>query len=218
MEDGAAPSGGTAAGLIAFLDYMIKHNEMVEATASSFRTACRRVLETEGDLDALDLRDADLDAIVRRFRNKYRASMKIQSIDTYEQRFRDSVTMYRKWLNDEPDWRPKRRRRAPTSNGSPSARSAGRQARVPETQASVATQINNEAAARLDVGRPSMITYPFPIRPGLQGTITLPEDLSRREAKRISAFVAALVSEDEDDGPPHGEQPEQHAVPDRSDN
>jgi hypothetical protein len=42
-----------------------------------------------------------------------------------------------------------------------------------------------------------MIKYPFPIRPGLQGTITLPEDLSMREAKRIAAFVSTLAIEDE---------------------
>jgi hypothetical protein len=211
MEEGVSPSSGTAAGLIAFLDYMIKHNEMVEATASSFRTACKRTLETEGDLDSLDIRNADLDAIIRRFRIKYRASMKSQSLDTYEQRFRDSVTMYRKWLNDDPDWRPTRRRRTATSNGGPSSRGAGRQTRPPETQASVSPQIDNEPDI---AGRPGMITYPFPIRPGLQGTITLPENLSRREAKRISAFVAALVSEEEEQATPQGEQPEQHVVAD----
>ena len=40
-------------------------------------------------------------------------------------------------------------------------------------------------------------TYPFPIRAGLQGRITLPENLTRREADRISAFIKTLAMEDE---------------------
>jgi hypothetical protein len=41
-----------------------------------------------------------------------------------------------------------------------------------------------------------MITYPFPIRPGMQGKITLPEDLTRREVQRIAAFVGTLATDD----------------------
>jgi len=42
-----------------------------------------------------------------------------------------------------------------------------------------------------------MITYPFPIRPGLRGSIQLPEDLTAREASRIAAFIATLAVEEE---------------------
>jgi hypothetical protein len=87
--------------------------------------------------------------------------------------------------------------------------------RSPETQAPVSPQIDNEPDAPYVAGRPSMITYPFPIRPGLQGTITLPENLSQREAKRIFAFVAALVSEEEEQATPQGEQPQQQVVADQ---
>lgn len=38
-----------------------------------------------------------------------------------------------------------------------------------------------------------MITYPLPIRRGVQGRLVLPEDLSKKEAQRIANFVAALA-------------------------
>ena len=46
--------------------------------------------------------------------------------------------------------------------------------------------------------RPTLITYPFPLRGGLQVKITLPEDLTEREARRIAAFVVTLVSDPAD--------------------
>jgi hypothetical protein len=197
--DGVSPNSGTGAGLIAFLAYLIKRNEMVEATASALRTGCRKVLTVESDLNAVDIKSGDLDDLVRRFRHKYRGDIKDRSLDTYEQRFRQSADMYRKWLNEE-DWRPNsaRRRQAPngaTSKSSPSQTNSAGQ--VADT--------TNRPSDHSDPGHdrpphPGMITYPFPIRAGLQGKITLPEDLTRREAKRIAAFVAALVSDEEDDG------------------
>lgn len=44
---------------------------------------------------------------------------------------------------------------------------------------------------------PPMITYPFPLRPGVRGSVTLPEDLSPQEARRLGAFVAAIAMGDE---------------------
>ena len=54
-----------------------------------------------------------------------------------------------------------------------------------------------EKAPTVEQHQPGMIKYPFPIRPGLQGTVTLPEDLTIREARRVAAFVATLALEDE---------------------
>ncbi len=44
------------------------------------------------------------------------------------------------------------------------------------------------------VGSPGtrMVNYPFPIRPGLLATLTLPEDLSDDEAGRLAGFIKAL--------------------------
>ena len=44
------------------------------------------------------------------------------------------------------------------------------------------------------VTRPgSMLDYPFPLRPGLQARLTLPEDLTVEEASRLGAFLTTLA-------------------------
>lgn len=189
VEEAVSPSSGTGAGLLTFLDYLINRNEMVEATASALRTGCKKVLDVEGDPNAVDLRSADVDDIVRRFRNRWRGQMKDKSIDQYDQRFRQSVEMYRKWLEDDPSWRPSARTRSTAVatkrtavNGSTMAAAA-----VPELTADAPS---SPPAAGL-------VTYPLPIRPGVQGRLMLPEDLTAKEAKRIANFVSALAFEEQ---------------------
>lgn len=183
---------GTGGALIDFLNWTIKKNEMVESTAVALRTGCQKVLSTESDPDAVDLRTTDIDALVNRFRNRHRLDIKDRTLDQYEQRFRQSVDMYFKWLEGDQTWKPSQRKRQ--SPGAPSKFSSSRGNGTPLSIASVeATQdVASQRGTR-------MITYPFPIRAGIQGSITLPEDTSLREAERIAAFVAALAVDSNSD-------------------
>jgi hypothetical protein len=194
----ANPNSGTAAGLLAFLDRLIRKNEMVEATASALRTGCKKVLAVEDDLDAIDIRTADLDDIVRRFRNKERGELKDKVIEVYESRFRQSVEMYQKWLVDDPTWRPQTRRRTSANpyraggnrggNATPGRQATGS---APAAPPEVARQAGLSAQTMTLPGQ--MITYPIVVRPGVHGKIILPEDLTLREAKRIAAIIPTLA-------------------------
>ncbi len=187
-EGRAAPGDGTGAGMIAWLGWTIQKNMMVDATASALRTASQKVLAVEDGWATVEVSSLDLDSIVNRFRIKHRGDMKDQTLNTYEQRFRQTVDMYGKWLADEP-WQPATRKRT----ARPAAGSSNGSAAAP-TSKSPAVQQQPEVALP---PQPGMITYPFPIRPGMQGKITLPEDLSTREAKRIAAFIGTLAFDDE---------------------
>ncbi len=190
-EQGASPGDGTAAGMIAWLGWVIEKNEMVDTTAGALRTGCQKVLAVEDDWNSLDTRTMDVDSIVSRFRNKHRGDMKTSTLDAYEQRLRQSVDMYVKWLNDDPTWKPAQRRRAPK----PVANGNG-------ASAAPKPSVQQQEPPKVDLPpQPGMITYPFPIRPGMQGKIMLPEDLTMREAKRIAAFVSTLAFEDEPEPP-----------------
>ena len=185
-EGRAAPGDGTGAGMIEWLGWTIKKNEMVDATASALRTASQKVLAVEEDWATTEVKSLDLDSIVSRFRIKHRGDMKDQTLNTYEQRFRQTVDMYGKWLAGEP-WQPATRKRTPrattpSNNGSASSTQMSTVQEQPKVE---------------QPPQPGMITYPFPIRPGMQGKITLPENLSVREAKRIAAFINTLAFEDE---------------------
>jgi hypothetical protein len=113
--------------------------------------------------------------------------MKDQSVDVYESRFRSCIEMYIKWLNDEKDWMPA------TSRARKSVSSGG----AAKRQGAPVAPLRAPDATEEAPSGPGVITYPFPIRAGVQGKITLPEDLTRREADRISAFIKTLAIEDE---------------------
>lgn len=188
-SSGAKPGDGTAAGMIAWLNWTIASNELVEATAVALRTGCIKVLAVEDDLDEVDVKAVDIDTIVLRFRNKHRGTMKDQTINTYEQRFRQTVEMYKKWLDNDASWRPATRNRGGAGVARKSEKQAG--VSVPSAKVETAVQAESTPSAHL-------IQYPFPIRPGLQGKISLPENLTVREARRIANFVASLAFEDEE--------------------
>lgn len=182
-----AATDGSGAALIGFLNWTIEKNELVEATASALRTGCMKVLAVEDGWERLDLRSADLDSIVGRFKNKHRLDMKDRTREQYEQRFRQSVDMFLKWLAEDPTWKPAQRRRPSQGNG---ANAKPAQVTPTPPAPTAQTPVSSQSG---------MITYPFPIRPGLRGTIQLPEDLTAREAQRIAAFIATLAVEEEHD-------------------
>ncbi|WP_460932316.1 hypothetical protein [Phycicoccus ginsengisoli] len=181
------PNSGTAQGLIDFLTWVLDNDYMNAATASGLRTGVKKVLEAEPDLSALDIRHADVDDILLRFRNRNRGKMKDKSVEVYESRFKSSCDMYVKWLNGDKDWNPVASRSRRPSNG---------EKRVSKPQPSPVVAPREDDVTHV-AAQPGLITYPFPIRSGLQGKITLPENLTQREAERISAFIKTLAFEDE---------------------
>lgn len=189
-EKNAAPGDGTGAGMIEWLGWTIQKNEMVDATASALRTACQKVLAVEDGWTSMDMKTLDIESTASRFRIKHRGDMKDQTLNTYEQRFRQTVDMYGKWLAGDQTWKPTQRKRTVRQtlpNGSTFT-----------TPTPATPTVTEPAPPKVDLPpQPGMITYPFPIRPGMQGQITLPEDLSVKESKRIAAFISALAFEDE---------------------
>lgn len=191
----AQPNSGTGAGLIAFLNWAIRKNELTKDAASALRTGSRKVLETDGDWATLDMRSLDVEDLLRRFRNKERGGdLSDKSVAVYEQRFTSTVDMYRKWLANDLDWRPSRTR---SSTASTVRRNSGTGA--PRQNSAMVSKL----AAVEPVPEPEpptgvdMVTYPLPIRPGVQGRLVLPENLTAKEAKRVANFVAALAFDEQ---------------------
>ncbi len=204
IDTAVSPNEGTGAGMIAFLDHLIKRNEVPKETGVALRTGCRRVLEVEDDPGAVDIQALDVDGILQRYRNKYRGEVAERTLNNYDQRFRSTVEMYRKWLVDDPSWRPRSRSGSNKSAATPATKATNRTRAPRSGHVEEATLGHKEPEAQLprsEVPRQGMITYPFPIRPGVQGSITLPDDLTPREAKRISAFITTLAFEEDEPQP-----------------
>lgn len=196
VTEDVSPTSGTGAGMIAFLNAKIRQHELVDTTGSALRTGCQKVLDTESDPELFDVQHGDVDDLILRFRNKHRGNMKDATLTAYEKRFRQTVDMYRKWLNNE-DWRSAIKPRTTRSTGR--TRSDARKADTPTPPVAPARREEAGSEESGEEGQNSgMLTYPFPIRAGLQGKITLPEDLTRREAQRIAAFIATLAFDEEE--------------------
>ena len=96
-------SDGTAAGLIAFLEWAGSRGEINPATASSRAVAVRRVLEIENaPLESIDLRQLDIQDLLNRFETLKRLEYTSESMKVYKSRLRASVESYLAWLDKRP--------------------------------------------------------------------------------------------------------------------
>jgi hypothetical protein len=167
--NGAEAASGTGAGLVAFLGYVIERDYMKAATASALRTGVKKVLEVVDNPDDLDIRTPGVDDILHRFKTRNWGKISEKSIEVYEQRFRQSVDMYAKWLAHDKDWLPSSARRSSTKASTGGGSAPRPQAKSVERQpAQLATPTTTAPAAA------GMITNPCPIRPGVHGKVTLP--------------------------------------------
>lgn len=196
---GPEPERGSAAGLMAFLDYAISRGDMNANTAGAYKAACKEILSAaEGqNWEATDVTALDVDDACRRFETLRAMKFQPDSLRTYQSRFRSSVTMYLEWLDNPTAWRPPRANRT----AKPKDVAPRPQAKATATGSTPATSLATAAAA------PGMIPYPFPLRTDVLVTLNLPPDLTKKEAKRLSVFIESLAIE-EQLALPRGEQPE----------
>lgn len=192
----ADPKSGTGSGMIAFINWAMRKNEILENSAIALRTGARRVLETDESLFDKDVRTLDVDETARRFRNKQRGGeFKDTSIEDYVRRFKQLVEMYIKWLDGDVSWRPPQRRTAsrPGDKIENGQKKSTRSSTPVPAQATVTglTVVDNTPGT--DISGVQMVTYPYPVRLGLMAQLTLPVDLTSKEAERLAKFVASLA-------------------------
>lgn len=180
---------GTGEGLLSFLDFAMDKGYLKVPTGQAMKTACKEVLSaTEGDdWQQADLSSLDIEDVLQRFETLRAMKFSSGSLNTYKSRFKKSVRIFDEFRANPSGWRPDVRQRtrrsvdgkmaAPADNGAPVSAS-----RPPEPSSHSAS---------------NMITYPFPLRDGVLASLQLPADLTRREAKRLSAFIDSLAVEDQ---------------------
>lgn len=174
-------TSGTAAGLYTFLDIAIKRGDIGHSTGIALRSASKKVLDLEEDHD-LELRSLDQEDLLRRFHIKSKVDLNDQSRARYESRFRRAVEMYLKYLANDPSWKP-----APSKSHVSTQRATTSRPTAAPTAPSNATATHP---------LPRMIEFPIPLRPGVQGKLVLPDDLTKKEAERVVRVVSALAIEE----------------------
>jgi hypothetical protein len=190
---GTEPRRGTAAHYMYFLDWAENKGELPATAVQNWRTASIKVLEIEDDWQDVNVVDFDLDAHLRRFETLRRTAYTTGSLSAYKSRARTGIEMYRAWESGSPNWRPKIVPRGAAKAGS---KKASNPTSSPPTVPAVDLVPKGEVGGYVP-HHSALIEYPFPLRPGLRALIALPEDLTKKEAKRVARFVESLAFSDQ---------------------
>lgn len=185
---------GNAAGLMAFMDFMIDKGYATAGAINPLKTAAKQVLSTvEGDsFEELDIRTLDTDEYMSRFANRSMGKYSSDSLRAYQQRFRRAVELYRSYLAD-PNWRPTNNRTRRPQKGTEEPQK--------KNQAENQSGIHRTPEVAAGPSPPSnLIAYPFPLRNGHMAQLHLPSHgLDRNDAERLTHFIQALVFDEPSD-------------------
>lgn len=187
----------TGGGLIAFLDAAIAKGWLNVSTAKALRTATTKVLQIEAGWESIDLRSVEIDAMFQRFQNLRRNEYGDDSLRVYRTRFGQAVKMYVARLDGDANWQSygpaTKRASAVRTNGDSAAKPKKSVAKKTEPAPPRATEVAPEVHK---VESASLMRFPFPLRDDLDAVLSLPRDLTKAEAQRLSAFLSSLARED----------------------
>lgn len=185
----------TAGAVTDFCDYLSEKNYVASQTATSWKTAVTRVVElAEGDgWENVDLQNVNEELLFTRFENAARSDFTGGTIKAYEKRFKKARSEYEAWVAAPGEYSPDIRRRAVGKDeGSSSSQKAKSKSSTSAKSSSQNGHSNGNGAAVIPVSEDAL-SYPFPVRPGIVGQITLPSDLTPDEAERVAGFIRALA-------------------------
>jgi hypothetical protein len=176
---------------------IINKHQLPVPQALAYRTAARRVLEVADDPDAVDLSNVDVEDLLRRFRIKNKTKLAEQSFAAYESRFRRGLTMYLRWLDNEPDWAGKSwRSRKPgiktVSNGESGARTPPPTS-TPPVPVSASVDEHGQNGGTFPE-KPELFDYPVALVDSkVTAILRLPRTYTTGDAARMSALINALA-------------------------
>lgn len=200
MADQGPVADYTGGGLIAFLDAAIAKGWLNVSTAKGLRTATTKVLEIEPGWESIDLRSVEIDSLFHRFQNLRRNDYGDASMRVYRTRLGQAVKMYVARLDGDANWQAY----GPSAKSSGSSRSNGengspkskKTASVKVGTASPPVAPTHHEASSVRQEAAALMRYPFPLRDDLDAVLSLPRDLTKSEAARLSAFLSSLARDD----------------------
>ena len=185
-----------SAAVLDFLAHAGNRGMLPPATAGALTVACRTVFEILEANEAADLREVDLDKVVKRFENKRARDFNPSSLKEYGRRVRRAWALFTDWKNDPANFAPKTRTTAAKKSDGKAAERAAEAATPPAVAPATPTvPAVKSPNAQLSTDVEGAYSTSFQIRRGHVVTIcNLPLDLTREEAERLGAFVRLLSS------------------------
>jgi len=155
---------------------------MNPATASASASAVRRVFAVLDTEQAKDLRNVDLDEVLKRFAT-LNQNIGAASINTYRSRIEKAISYYQDYQHNPNGWHANRKARAQVN-------------RSIRAKSPTSNRSDSRIASRSREKEMSGITTTFPLREDVLITISgLPWNLKMVEAKRLAAFIQTLSQE-----------------------
>ena len=149
---------------------------MPRGSAQTIAVSCRRVLEVEQDWENVDVVALDIDDFSSRFKNLRALDYKPSSLGDYASRFRRGVLSYRAFLDDPSKWR------------------FGSRAKNTNTPKPKARQSDGGDKARSgDQRKAGLQEYVYPFRQDVLATLTIPQDATAAEIRRLVAWAQTLA-------------------------
>jgi hypothetical protein len=178
--------------LLDFIEVSIEKGRMNRNTGGGIRAACRKILEQVA-ADA-DVRSVDVTAEVVQYNNRHPSELSSDSLRVYESRVRSVIESFVQSVTDPTGYKlpgkmnggkaARTSKKVGEKDAKPAAAEPLESATAPPHSAAVHTR-----AAATDTS----LALPFPLRPTFLAQVVVPRDMTKEEAKRLSAFLDALA-------------------------
>ncbi len=179
--------GYTVSDLLDFLGNADDRGGMPTATAQALAVAVRNVFSVLNESERADVRDLDLDRVIKRFNNKRGDDFNPNSLKEYGRRARKAVELYTRWREAPGEFKVSTRATAKSEKVHPVVREVA----VPLSPSQKATGYSGGSDLEMRGGG---YRSAFPVRPGHVVTlVNVPEDLTASEAERLATFVRMLA-------------------------
>lgn len=194
----AEMDSATSAGLGEFLDWAGNTGELNLTTANALKGAVGKVLQVEEDPVGVDIRSLDVESVLRRFETRYRTGYTSASMTTYKARFRQAISMYLAWLDQDPSWKTvvKTRRTSDTPRARNTTPTAVSPTAPAATTAPDSVHVTVDRMPGPGSSASRLVKHHLPLRPDLLVQIELPIDLTQSDAERVASFVKSLAFDD----------------------
>jgi hypothetical protein len=182
--------------LMGFVETSITKGRLNKNTGAGIRAACKKILEQVGPDE--DVSGLDVTAAVFQYNNRHPNELSAESLRVYESRVRGAIDSFVQSVKDPTGYKLPGK-----SNGAKPGKPIGKKQPSKDVKESApptpevplgpgghgAPQTARAAATE------TSLALPFPLRPNFLAQVVVPRDLTRDEAKRLSAFLDALAQD-----------------------
>jgi len=178
----------TKRALMEFIETSIKKGWVNANTGGGSRTACRQILEQVGDDD--DVREVKVGDAIQQYANRYPAKLSSETLRVYQSRVQVMIDNFIAFVDDPVGYKPTSKSSDQRGPRQPGNRRATAVTVAAAPAPSLGPNIHHVVRA---VATDTSMTLPFNLRPDFLAQVTIPRDMTKEEAKRLSTFIDALA-------------------------